>query len=84
MKHIANVQIILYFTILIEPDGSEFHAYSPQLKGLHVQAETVKKTVLDATDATRVYVESLIKHGEPLPKDTSVSVISTDKATTLT
>jgi len=60
---------------VIEPDNGKFHAYCPGLKGLHTEGESEDLAVLHATDAVRIYVESLIKHSEPLPIDTPVSVV---------
>ena len=53
--------------IIVEPDESGFHAYCPALKGLHVGGDTKEEALQNARDAAVAYLESLIKHGEPIP-----------------
>ncbi len=53
--------------IIVEPDESGFHAYCPALKGLHVGGDTKEEALQNARDAAIAYLESLIKHGEPIP-----------------
>jgi predicted RNase H-like HicB family nuclease len=52
---------------VVEPDESGFHAYCPALKGLHVGGETREEALQNARDAATAFLESLIKHGEPIP-----------------
>ena len=60
---------IIGFTveIVVQPDEEGFHAYCPALKGLHVGGETEEEVLQNAADASILYVESLIRHGEPIP-----------------
>jgi predicted RNase H-like HicB family nuclease len=53
--------------IVVEPDGEEFHAYCPALKGLHVGGETEAEALQNATDAAILYIESMIRHSEAIP-----------------
>jgi predicted RNase H-like HicB family nuclease len=53
--------------IIVEPDESSFHAYCPALKGLHVGGDSKEEALQNARDAAIAYLESLIKHGEPIP-----------------
>lgn len=53
--------------VVIEPDGTEFHAYCPALKGLHTSGNTEKEALNNAKDAAVAYIKSLIKHGDPIP-----------------
>ncbi|MHB1294388.1 MAG: type II toxin-antitoxin system HicB family antitoxin [Anaerolineae bacterium] len=53
--------------VVVEPDGEGFHAYCPALKGLHVSGDTPAEAVRNAADAACAYIESLIKHNDPLP-----------------
>ncbi len=57
----------LKFTIVIEQDDSEFHAYCPAFKGLHVGGDTQQEAFKNAKDAIKAYLDSYQKHGEPLP-----------------
>ncbi len=53
--------------IVVEPDEGEFHAYCPALKGLHTCGATEEEAMDNAADAAIAYLESLIKHGDPIP-----------------
>ena len=53
--------------ILVEPDGDEYHAYCPALPGLHTAGATVDEALSNAREAASAYIESLLKHGEPIP-----------------
>ena len=53
--------------VIIELDGTEFHAYCPALKGLHTSGNTEKEALDNAKDAAIAYIKSLIKHGDPIP-----------------
>ena len=57
--------------IVVEPDGDAFHAYCPMLSGLHVAGDTEKEALRNAGDALSAYMESMIKHGDPLPHSRS-------------
>lgn len=59
--------LTLKITVVIEPDGSAFHAYCPGLEGIHVDGNTEEETLRQATDAVLLYLESLAHHGDPLP-----------------
>ncbi len=53
--------------IRVEPDGEEYHAYCPALKGLHTCGATEQEAVEHAADAAIAYLQSLLKHGDPVP-----------------
>ncbi|MBI4295970.1 MAG: type II toxin-antitoxin system HicB family antitoxin [Chloroflexi bacterium] len=53
--------------IIIEPDEGGFHAYCPALKGLHTSGATQEETLENARNAVSAYLQSLIKHGDPVP-----------------
>jgi predicted RNase H-like HicB family nuclease len=53
--------------VIIEPDGTSFHAYCPAFKGLHTCGDTKEEALQNAKDAALAYLESLIKHGDPIP-----------------
>ena len=54
-------------TIVVESDGTEFHAYCLTLKGLHTSGETEEEALQNAKDAAIAYLQSLIKHNDPIP-----------------
>lgn len=53
--------------VVVEPDGGQFHAYAPALKGLHVSGATEEEALKNARDAVVAYLQSLVKHGDPIP-----------------
>jgi len=52
------------FCVTIEPDGDLFHAYCPDLPGLHVCGDTEEGALAESIDAVEAYLLSMIKHGE--------------------
>ena len=67
MSRMSGKQLVIQVTVVIERDGSQYHAYCPNLKGLHVGGATIDETLENATDAVIVYLNSLVRHGDPLP-----------------
>jgi len=59
--------ILFKILVVIEPDGPGFHAYCPALKGLHVNGDSMQETIEFAEEAIISYLESLFKHGDPIP-----------------
>lgn len=57
----------LSLAVVVERDGEDYHAFSPALRGLHVFGATEDEALANATDAVRVYLDSLIRAGESLP-----------------
>ncbi len=54
-------------SVVVEPDGDEFHAYCPAFKGLHVYGKTPGEAIERTGAALRWYLDSLERHGDPLP-----------------
>lgn len=46
-------------------DGG-FHAYAPDLPGLHTQGETLQEATTNAEEALALYVEGLREDGRPI------------------
>ena len=63
--------------IVVEPDDDGFHAFCPALKGLHVGGKTEQEALKNATDGAILYLESLIKQGDPIPVGVTVERVST-------
>ena len=53
--------------IVIEPDDIGFHAYCPALKGVHTCGDTEEEALRNVKDAAIAYLESSIKHHDPIP-----------------
>ena len=54
-------------TVVVEPDGNEFHAYCPALPGLHVPGATVPEALEHARVAAQLFLECMIEDGDPIP-----------------
>jgi predicted RNase H-like HicB family nuclease len=65
--------------IIIEPDDNGFHAYCPALKGLHTSGDTREAALENARYAAIAYLESLIKHNDPIPVGITVKTKDTGK-----
>jgi predicted RNase H-like HicB family nuclease len=59
---------------VIEPDGGQFHAYCPQLKGLHIDGADEQEAFDRAIHAAEIYLLSLSRHGETVATDVRVEV----------
>ena len=68
-----NWKMTIVVDIAVEPDDDGFHAFCPALKGLHVGGRTEQEAAKNATDGVLLYLESLIKHGDPMPAGVSIS-----------
>lgn len=51
----------------VEHDGEGYHAFSPDLKGLHAAGDTPEEAIAAAREGAALYVASLRRHGDPLP-----------------
>ena len=54
-------------SIVVEPDGERFHAYCPAFQGLHIDGATEQDAVKRTCEAVEWYLDSLERHGDPLP-----------------
>lgn len=59
--------LVFEVQIVVEPDEGSFHSYAPALKGLHSCGQTEEEALQNARDAATAYLQSLIKHGDPIP-----------------
>lgn len=57
----------------VEKDGDLFYAHCPGLKGLHVDGATEEEAVQNAVEAASLYVDSILRHDDPLPIGTHFS-----------
>lgn len=67
-KYNRRVRITLDVPIFVERDGDyNYHSWSPLFKGLHTEGYCITNAVANAKMAAEAYIESLIKHGDPIP-----------------
>jgi antitoxin HicB len=65
---------ILNFTVMMTPDVTGGYVVRcPALPGLVTEGNTLEEARAMATDAIQGYLESLKKHGEPIPTDESIT-----------
>lgn len=59
------------YTIILHPDLEEggYTVTVPALPGCVTQGETLEEAIVMAKDAIRLYVETLVADGEPVPKE---------------
>lgn len=77
---VSKAKVEFKVDIVVEPDGEMFHAYCPALKGLHVDGATEEEAVRNAVEAAEAYLESLIRHNEPIPISAAGGAIAKSKA----
>ena len=64
------------FRVTVEPDeGGVFVAECPALPGCHSQGANVEEALANMRDAIQGYLESLKKHGEPIPAPITEAVV---------
>ena len=76
---VARCPLLLSFSVVIEPDGEEFHAFCPAFKGLHVDGSTKDEALSNVLQAVQVYVDSLVRNREPIPVGPDVQVLEREE-----
>lgn len=59
------------YTIILDPDPDEggYTVTVPALPGCVTQGETIEEAIAMAKDAIRLYIETLVENGEPVPEE---------------
>ncbi|MBV9021447.1 MAG: type II toxin-antitoxin system HicB family antitoxin [Chloroflexi bacterium] len=59
------------YTIILHPDTEEggYTVTVPTLPGCVTQGETLEEAIVMAKDAIRLYLETLVAEGEPIPEE---------------
>ncbi len=55
------------FTVIIEPDEDQFHAFVPALPGCHSFGATLDEARANIAEALQLHVESMRADGELIP-----------------
>ena len=67
-------------TFRIEPDGDEFHAWSPELPGVHTHGGTRAQALKNLKDAVKLYLDDVMEEALlPGPKKASGKAIPARK-----
>jgi predicted RNase H-like HicB family nuclease len=63
--------------VILEPaEEGGFVVHCPSLPGCVSQGETKEEAMLNIKEAIELYIESLVAHGEPIPPDVDLEVLS--------
>jgi antitoxin HicB len=59
------------YTIILEPDPDEggYTVTVPALPGCVTQGETIEEAIVMAKDAIRLFIETLMAEGQPVPQE---------------
>ncbi len=57
------------YTVLFEPQEGGYNVLVPAIPEICTFGETMQEARAMAQDAIRCYLESALKHGEPIPRD---------------
>ena len=59
------------YTVVLTPDPEQggYTVTVPALPGCITEGDTYENALAMAQDAIRLYIESLVAHGEPIPED---------------
>ena len=60
---------VLTYRTVIKKDGKYYHGFVPSLPGCHTQGDTIEETKKNLREAIEGYIQSLVKHDEPIPVD---------------
>ena len=55
------------FQVIVEKDGDRYHAYCPVLRGCHTWGHTRDEAIQYIEEAVELYIEDLIRAGDPVP-----------------
>lgn len=53
--------------VIVERDGDSFHAYVPDLKGVHAAGDTESEALTAVREGVNLYMQSLLKHNHSIP-----------------
>lgn len=65
---------LLRVAVAVEPDDDGYHAYTPGLRGIHADGRTADEAVEAIRPLIALYLDSLARHGDPLPVGPDVGV----------
>lgn len=64
------------FTVVIEPDEDQYHAFVPALPGCHTFGSTIDEARANIAEAIELHIESMREDGEPIPIEGEPLVIT--------
>lgn len=73
-------EIKIQVRVIVERDGDGFHAYVPDLKGVHAAGDSEQEAISAVREGVSLYVQSLMKHDQSIPVGVVVFDRSHDSA----
>ncbi|MGH2348584.1 MAG: type II toxin-antitoxin system HicB family antitoxin [bacterium] len=68
------------YRVILEPDEDGFAVWAPSLLGCVSQGDTREEALSNIREAIQVYIESALKHGEPIPEEESLEEATVEVA----
>jgi predicted RNase H-like HicB family nuclease len=62
------------FTVKIQKDGSEYHAFCPELKGCHTHGKTKEEALENLREAVHLYIDTIFETSEFKSKNKFITV----------
>lgn len=69
-------EIKIQVRVVVERDGDGFHAYVPDLKGVHAAGDSESEALVAVREGVSLYMQSLLKHNHSIP----VGVVLMDRS----
>lgn len=60
-------EIKIQVRVIVERDGDGFHAYVPDLKGVHAAGDSEQEAIVAVREGVTLYMQSLMKHNQSIP-----------------
>lgn len=60
-------EIKIQVRVVIERDGEGYHAYVPDLKGVHAAGDTEAEAMTAVREGVSLYMQSLMRHSQSIP-----------------
>jgi len=70
-----------YTVVLMRENDGGYSVSVPALKGCHTQGDDLPEALETAKEAIQCHLESLEKHGEPIPRDVNTVTFEWDEGT---
>ena len=65
------------YRVIIEPDGTQFHAYVPALIGCHTFGDSITEAKQNIREAILAYLSALQADGKEVPEDIGFETVET-------
>ena len=64
------------YTVVIEPDGDQFHAFVPALPGCHTFGPSIEEAQANILEAIQLHLECMRQDNEEIPVEGQPSFIT--------